>query len=60
MKPKEFDREVMDLIFGSKINFLKNAVEGLLLARESKSDEKIIEALEYLEDQITGDTCCFW
>ena len=54
MKPKAFDREVMDLIFGSKINFLQNAVDGLLKVRDSNVEDDLVEALEQLEDQITG------
>lgn len=54
MKPKVFDREVMDLLFGSKINFLQNAVDGLLKARDSNNEDDLVEALEQLEDQITG------
>ena len=54
MKPKAFDRDVMDLIFGAKINFLQNAVDGLLKARNSNVEDDLVEALEQLEDQITG------
>jgi hypothetical protein len=63
MKPKAFDRDVMDLIFGSKINFLQNAVDGLLKARDSNVEDDLVEALEQLEDQITGaffrESCSF-
>ena len=59
MKPKVFDREVMDLIFGQKINFLQNAVDGLLKARESNIEDDLVAALENLEEQITGLPTCY-
>jgi hypothetical protein len=58
MKPKAFDRDVMDLIFGAKINFLQNAVDGLLKARDSNVEDDLVEALEQLEDQVTGAFSC--
>ena len=60
MKPKVFDREVMDLIFGQKINFLQNAVDGLLKARESNIEDDLVAALENLEEQITGLPTCYY
>ena len=54
MKPKPFDREAMDILFGSKINYLQNAVNSLLKARNGNDEDEIIFALEQLEEQITG------
>jgi hypothetical protein len=55
MEPKKIDKEVMDLIFGSKINFLQKAVDELIKAHKSNVEEDLVAALEQLEEQITGE-----
>ena len=53
MKPKTFDRGVMDILFGSKISLLRSAVKDLHKAREVNQTDDLVQALENLEDQIT-------
>eukprot|EP00961_Rhodomonas_salina_P254870 3444616-Rhodomonas_salina.1 len=52
-EPMKLDREVMDAIFGSKVSYLQKSVDWVKESLAAGDEEKLVEALENLEEQVT-------
>ena len=52
-QPQKLDMEVMDALFGGKVKFLQTCVKNMEEAVSLGDEEKIVEALHELEEEVT-------
>jgi len=52
-QPEKLDMEVMDALFGGKVKFLQTCVKGIHEAVSSGDEDRIVEALHELEEEVT-------